>query len=48
MASAFQDDVRRVDAAGELLSRRMSQMETGLSSPFLVPNIEAMERQGML
>lgn len=46
--SAFHDDVKKVDEAGMSLQRRISQMETGLSSPFLAPNIEIMEQQGML
>ena len=46
--SSFTDDVKKVDEAGMSLQRRISQMETGLSSPFLAPNIEIMEQQGML
>ena len=46
--SSFNDDVKKVDEAGMSLQRRISQMETGLSSPFLAPNIEIMEQQGML
>lgn len=37
-----------MDETSNQLQRRVSQMETGLSSPFLAPNIEIMEQKGML
>ena len=41
-------DVNKVNETSNLLQRRVSEMETGLSSPFLAPNIEIMEQKGML
>lgn len=36
-----------MDEKSNILQRRVSQMETELSSPFMVPNIEMMEKNGM-
>ena len=41
-------DVNKVNETSNLLQRRVSEMETGLSSPFLAPTIEIMEQKGML
>ena len=48
MSSSLHVDVKKVDETSNQLQRRVSQMETGLSSPFLAPNIEIMEQKGML
>ena len=41
-------DVNKVNETSNQLQRRVSEMEMGLSSPFLAPNIEIMEQKGML
>lgn len=40
--------VQKMNEKSDNLQRRVSQMETELSSPFMVPNIEIMEKNGML
>ena len=46
--SSLHQDVKKVDEASNSLQKRLSQMATELSSPFLAPNIEIMEQKGML
>lgn len=47
MDSSLHLGVKKMDEKSNMLQRRVSQMETELSSPFMAPNIEMMEKNGM-
>ena len=46
-SSSLHMGVKKMDEKSNNLQRRVSQMETELSSPFMVPSIEEMEKNGM-
>lgn len=46
--SSLHKNVQKVDERSNSLRKRLSRMETELSSPFLAQNIEDMEQKGML
>lgn len=47
MDSSLHLGVKKMDEKSNMLQQRVSQMETELSSPFMAPNIEMMEKNGM-